>query len=191
VAWAYVGLENGVYARFPGHGGLPADFDHRESPWFALAANQRGPTWGAPSVDPSGVGLVLSCAQALHTDDDHFLGVAGIDVTFDHLIEDLLVAPEFRGASDIEAFLLDPDGRVAVRSSARGRDPEPAGAGGGIDMPLFHHADVVQAIKERRSGHLQADGPEGPELVVYNRMGSIGWYYVVVGDVDALLARGG
>src|SRR5690606_1059852 len=27
VAWAYVGLENGVYARFPGHGGPPAAFD--------------------------------------------------------------------------------------------------------------------------------------------------------------------
>lgn len=191
VAWAYVGLDNGVYIRFPGHGGLPEGFDHRESPWFALAANQRGPTWGAPSVDPSGMGLVLSCAQALVTKDDSFLGVAGIDVTFDHLIHDLLEAPEFKGSSDIEAFLLDPEGRVAVRSSARDAEPGASGAGGGIEMPAFHHPEVVQAIKEKRSGHLQGRGPDGPELVVYNRMGSIGWYYVVVGDVDAMLARGG
>ena len=27
VAWAHVGLDNGVFAQFPGHGGLPEDFD--------------------------------------------------------------------------------------------------------------------------------------------------------------------
>lgn len=190
VAWTYVGLENGVYTAFPGHGQFPDNFDHRESPWYELARDAQGPVWGAPSLDQAGVGLVLTCAQAL-AHDGELLGVAGIDVTFDYLITELLEAPEFKDLENVETFLLDPEGRIAVRSSRKGKEV----TGGALRnrtmrMPDFHHPDVVRAVRDKQSGWLQADGPEGMELVVYNRMHSIGWYYVVAGDVDELLSRG-
>ena len=190
IAWAKVGLENGVLSIFPGHGSHPDGFDHRDSPWFELAENTHGPNWGAPTLDMTGLGLVLTCAQALYTDDDQPLGVAGIDVTFDYIIEELLVAPEFAGAEDIEAFLLDGEGRIVIRSSKAGKQFKGANTGRQrqIRMPEFHHEEVVQAIKEKRSGQIEARGPEGMEMVVYTRMNSIGWYYVVAGDVGEMLS---
>ena len=178
VARAYVGLRNGVYAAYPGHGGWPADFDHRTMPWYDLAQTRRGPIWGAPSNDLHGLGLVLTCAQALYDTEDNLLGVAGIDVTFDYIIEELLELPETVDIEGAESYLLDPSGNIVVGS----RNSDTVSADN-IDMAPFHNANVVEAIQEKRSGHLIEDG----ELILYNRMHSIGWYYVVVGPEDELL----
>jgi hypothetical protein len=113
----------------------------------------------------------------------------GIDVTFDYIIEDLLVAPEFVGNPDIEAFLLDADGKIVVRSSKAGKEYKGANTGKQrqIRMPEFQHDEVVEAIRQKRSGQIEARGAEGMEMVVYTRMHSIGWYYVVSGPISAML----
>jgi eukaryotic-like serine/threonine-protein kinase len=189
IAWAYVGLDNGVLSLYPGHGEHHDGYDHRVNPWFEMAENTHGPVWGAPSLDMTGLGLKLTCAQALYTDDDESLGVAGIDVTFDYIIEELLVAPEFSGVDDVEIFLLDAEGRIVIRSSKAGKEFKGANTGKQrqIRMPDFHHKEVVTAIKEKRSGQIEARGPNGMEMVIYTRMYSIGWYYVVAGDVGTML----
>jgi len=190
IAWAYVGLDNGVFSVFPGHGAYPDGFDHRDSPWYELASGTHGPKWGAPSLDLTGLGLVLTCAQALYTDDDQALGVAGVDVTFDYIIEELLVAEEFAGKEGIEAFLLDAEGKIVIRSSKAGKEFKGANTGKQrqIRMPDFHHEEIVEAIQEKRSGgQIEARGPEGMEMVIYTRMHSIGWYYVLAGDVGEVL----
>ncbi|MBA2320359.1 MAG: cache domain-containing protein, partial [Deltaproteobacteria bacterium] len=159
----------------------PADFDARKAPWYALARDTHGPTWGAPARDASGIGLVLSCAQSLHDAREQLLGVAGIDVSFDFLIAELLEAPEFAGVPGVEFFLLDPQGRIAVQSSDKGNQGEAA-------IPDFPVPEVVRAVQEKRSGVLEVAATEaGRQVVLYNRMGSIGWYYVVSGPVEALL----
>ena len=178
VARAYVGLNNGVYAAYPGHGGWPDEFDHRETPWFELAQKRRGPIWGAPSPDLHGLGLVLTCAQALYDSEDNLLGVAGIDVTFDYIIEELLELPDTVDIESVESYLLDPSGNIVIGS----RHHENVSAES-FKLKPFHNASVLSAIKEKRSGHLIEKG----ELILYNRMHSIGWYYVVVGPEGDLL----
>jgi eukaryotic-like serine/threonine-protein kinase len=191
VSWTYVGLEDGVYSVYPGHGGYPDDYDHREMPWYTLAKDKQGPTWGAPSPDVSGLGLVLSCAMALNDYSGNLLGVAGIDVTFDYLIEELLEAPEFKDKAGVETFLLDPKGRIVVRSSKKGKEVRSnAHRARTMRMPEFHHKEVVNQVVKKRSGSLKARGPHGRELVVYNRMHSIGWYYVVAGPEGTLMSAG-
>ncbi|MFT4627468.1 MAG: serine/threonine protein kinase [Myxococcota bacterium] len=190
ITWAYVGLENGVFTTYPGHGGYPDGFDHRESPWYAMARDAVGPTWGAPTADVSGLGLVLSCTQSLF-DRDEYLGVAGIDVTFDYIIEELLEAPEFKGADGVEAFLLDPEGKVVVRSSKKGKEVRSGIKNRTLRMPTFDHEGIVTAVLEKRpGGYAVSDGADGEELVMYNRMHSIGWYYVVSGPVRTVLNLG-
>lgn len=187
VTWSYLGLENGIFESYPGHAGLPPGFDPRKAPWYALAKGRHGPTWGAPAVDPTGVGLVLSCAQSLYDDHENLLGVAGLDVSFDYLIENLLEAPEFASVPGVEFFLLDPQGHVAVRSSTRGQQAAP-GDGSPIQMPLYPVAEVVDAIEDKRTGYVEvSDGTGPPRINLYNRMGSIGWYYVVSGPAQELM----
>jgi serine/threonine-protein kinase len=190
VTWTYVGLESGLFESYPGHAGLPADYDPRKAPWYGLARDTHGPTWGAPAADPSGVGLVLSCAQSLHDAQEHLLGVAGIDVSFDFLIAELLEAPEFANVPDVEFFLLDPEGRIAVSSSSKGKKGSTAIENRELRMPDFPVPEVVRAVKEKRSGLTEVLDDQlagGRRVLLYNRMGSIGWYYVVSGPAEALL----
>ena len=190
ITWAYIGLENGVYASYPGHGGYPDDYDHRETPWYEMARDAVGPTWGSPTADVSGMGLVLSCTQSLFADDE-YLGVAGVDVTFDYIIEDLLEAPEFKDVDGVEAFLLDPAGKIVVRSSKKGAEVRSGASKRTIRMPRFHHDAIVQDVTEQRPGGAHpANGPSGEELVLFNRMNSIGWYYVVTGPKKTMLNLG-
>ncbi len=186
VTWSYLGLENGIYESYPGHAGLPPGFDPRKAPWYDLAKGRHGPTWGAPAVDPTGVGLVLSCAQSLYDDHENLLGVAGLDVSFDYLIENLLEAPEFAGVPGVEFFLLDPEGRIAVRSA--GSEQATPSGGTSISMPVYPVEEVVDAIKQKRTGYAEVVDPAGPPRInLYNRMGSIGWYYVVSGPAQELM----
>jgi serine/threonine-protein kinase len=189
VTWAYVGLESGVYATYPGHN-LPADYDHRETPWYEMARDAVGPTWGSPTADVSGLGLVLSCAQSLYHDDT-YLGVAGVDVTFDYVIEELLESPEFSDVEGVEAFLLNPEGRIVVRSSKKDAKVKYGIPNRELRMPKFHHDSIVTAVQEKRpGGYLVATGINGQEYVFFNRMHSIGWYYVVTGPRRTLEALG-
>lgn len=187
IARAYVGLENGLHASYPGHGKWPDNYDPRTNAWYKLAKSRRGPIWGAPAVDLHGLGLILTCAQAMYDGNDNLLGVAGIDVTFDYIIEELLELPGFEGAPGSEAFLLDPEGHVMVRSSRKGAAFDGNADGRTLTLRDFNEPEVVQAVKEKRSGYVQTRGDSGPEIVVYNRMNSIGWYYVVAGPEDELL----
>ncbi len=187
VAYAWVGTEEGIFAVYPGHGGFPAGFDHRALPSYAMAIGHHGPAWGAPTADPSGVGLTLACAQGLFDAEDHPIGVVGVDVTFDYLIEHLLVPEEFAGRDQINTYLLDPSGRVVVDS----RRPAASAAlvNGVLHMPDFDVPAVVRAVKERRSGYVRVADATPERLIIYNRMGSIGWYYVVDGTPAVLLGR--
>ena len=137
-------------------------------------------------IDPTGVGLVLSCVQSMYDDHENFLGVAGLDVSFDYLIENLLEAPEFANVPGVEFFLLDPEGRIAVRS-AGAKLPAAAEDGSPIVMPAFPDDEVVAAIHAKRTGYAQISGSDGQRVVLYNRMGSIGWYYVISGPAQALM----
>ncbi len=184
-AWTWVGTEAGAYVVFPGHGGFEADFDIRKAPSYRMALDHRGPIWGAAAVDPSGIGLVLSCGQGLFDADDQPIGVAGIDITFDTLRKEFLTPEEFVGRSGVVAHLLDPDGRVVVSSA----DTEDASPPTTVDLPLFGEPSVVQAVKERRTGFKRGLGSNGDQLAVYQRMNSIGWYFVVSGPESVLLAR--
>jgi serine/threonine-protein kinase len=184
IAWAHVGLKGGAYSGFPGHGGYAAIFDPRATPWYKLAEKRKIPTWGAPYIDPTGLGLILPCAKSLYNDDDEFLGVSAIELTFDYIIEKLLEIEELK--DDSEAFLLDKDAKVVIRSSKKGKEYKGSSLRARtIRMPEFDDEEVVAQIKDRDSGYVE-NYREGT-LTVYYRMNSIGWYYVVMGKSADLL----
>jgi len=186
VAKVYVGLTNGLFNVYPGHGGFPRTFEPRQRPWYKLAEGTHGPQWGAPHADVAGLGLILPCATALHNREGEPLGVVGLDVTFDFIIDKLLEPEDFPAGS--EAFLLDDKGRIVVRSSKKGAEVRSVVTARTLRMPSFPVSEVVQAVSALRSGYVEGTGDSGTELVLYNRLHSLGWYYVVKGPEDSLLA---
>jgi serine/threonine-protein kinase len=187
IAWVTVGLESGGYLGYPGASAYPEGFDPRARPWYKLAVDKREPRWGAPYIDTGGLGLVLPCSTALYDEEDHLLGVASVQLPFDYIINDLLVTKELPVGA--ESFLLDEEGRIVVRSSERGKTYDTATLRNRtIRMPDFPVPEVVAAIREERSGYVNVNEGGRHDLVLYNRMNSLGWYYVVQGEHDAMLA---
>jgi serine/threonine-protein kinase len=181
--WAYVALEDGVHMSYPGHTGYPAGFDPRKRPWYGLGAGSRQPTWGNPYIDVNGQGLILPCVEALISTagDEKLLGVAGIELTFDLIIDSLLSNPEIGDVR--ETYLVDGDGRVMVRTGARGAFA-PGGLHGNqeLETETLSVSQVVAAIQQGRSGFVEKDG----ELWVYQRLEALGWHLVVWLSADFL-----
>jgi serine/threonine protein kinase len=173
VGWTFVGTESGVHVSWPGHGGLAADFDPRQRPWYRQARETDKPIWGAPYVDAGGLGFVVPCSRALRGPSGELLGVAGLDVPLRHVIDDMLVP----AALPIrEAWLLDAEGRILVSSLQGHAATEPA--------PRFPDDRVVaDARAQRTSTSRRADGT----WYLAYPLSAVGWSYVVAVDESVLL----
>jgi serine/threonine protein kinase len=187
IAWIYLGLESGLYSGYPGHGGYRSKFDARDEPWYKLARDTHGPIWGAAHIDTSGLGLLLPCSMALYDNEDRLLGVSAIEVTFKYIIDELMLSEDFP-LGKYEAFLLNDEGKVIIDSSKK--DIEYKSIGGRsrkLRIPEFQFKQVVDAVKQHRDGHIEVEKDGVPYLITYNRMNSLGWYYVVMGKTEDLL----
>ena len=185
IVWAYVGLEEGIHTAWPGKGGYPADYDPRQRPWYELSAHQHGPRCGNPYPDSQGQGLLLPCTTALYAADGRFRGVAGMEMTFDWIVQNLLVPDDLPGLQ--VAYLLDDRGRVVVRSNYREIDG--ADVGGALELRRFHRIEVLAAISEGRSGYEQVPAADGTStFVAWQRMAALGWFYAVEADAATVLA---
>ncbi len=179
IAWAYVALNDGTYNVYPGHGGYDDGYDPKETPWYELASNAKGPEWTLPLPDDDGgdIGTVMSCAMPLFDRQGDRIGVAGIDVDFEFLAEETLPAKELEGTG-ARTYILDAEGRVIL-------DPQTMKRGmSGREPQLFPNPDVLQGVKQRKSDYVEV----GNEIIVYTRMLSADWYYVVRGPADEMLA---
>jgi len=112
------------------------------------------------------------------------MGVAAVELTFDYIIDKLLETEVLKDVS--ESYLLDQEGRVVVDSSKKGKEFRSGIAARTIRMPEFEFGEVVEAVKDRRSGYAEVSKDRVRYLVLYNRMNSLGWYYVVSGEAGDL-----
>lgn len=172
-AWIYIGLESGVLLNYPGHPRLSAEYDPRKRPWYTATRDTRGPRWGEPYQGDSGYSVLVPCNRALYARDGSFVGVVGLDVTLDSLIE--MLAIDLDGVR--QTYLVDTAGNVVVSSDQAGLN---LGAGlhdnrslGRQPLPI---PEVRRAITQGTpSGHVQLD--DG--VVIYDRMEALGLTYAV------------
>jgi serine/threonine-protein kinase len=168
----YVAYANGLYMEYPGAGGLAAEYDARKRPWYQGMVDVHGAAWGAPYAAASGLGVLVPCRAAMYADGE-FLGVAGLTLLMDGVVEKMAL-PGVDGV--VETYLLDASGGVVVRSSQAGQQVS-AGLhdNKGVDLATFDQAEVLAAIATgETAGYIDA----GDRLYVYVRMGSTDWTYV-------------
>jgi hypothetical protein len=183
-----IGLADGTHAAYPGHAGYPPGFDPRKRPWYSLGAESRvGPVWGNPYVDLSGLGRVLPCAAPVRDNDGNVLGVVAVDLTFDWIIQELLVIDQLEATT--EAFLVDERGKVVVRTSEAARSLEDRAAASSRSMRLksFPYEEAAAEFRQRPTGYLYDEDDAGERLILFSRLDQLGWTYVVVGKPADLL----
>ena len=185
LTWAFIGLESGAYVHYPGKGDLDG-YDPREQPWYTDVAKnaQRspGPRWAPPFPDYHGQGYVMTVSQPIFDINDDLIGVAGVSLTFDYVIDELLQLPEsIDGVREV--MILNEHGEQIISTEDAGKKPEGGRSAKKKRTPTFEVESVVEAIESYQKGGVEyATVDDKASIVFYNRMEDLGWYLVVVGD---------
>jgi len=101
--WIYTSLENGVHSAFPGHGGYPADYDARKSPWYRNAVEKGDVVWNS-LIDTTTNQALVSASRPIHYPDGRLAGVVGIDVPMQALMNEIRTEAEI--SRDVSVFLV-------------------------------------------------------------------------------------
>ena len=182
IMWAHTSLAEGVIYMYPGIGFTTKGYDPRTRPFYTLAAHKHGIFWGAPYFDPLS-GALLPCVTALYDHQGQFLGVSGIDLRFQYVIDHLLTLKHARVR---RSYLLNAKGEIIIRSVDV--DKKTTGSlSKGFETPPYPDRRLQTAIASGDGGgYLEEAG----QLLIYSRLNTLGWYFVVESE-PAMRARAG
>ncbi len=197
LVWVYLGTETGIVSGWPGvweydSGEEGVAYDPRKQDWYTPAKEEVLPVWNSQGVDESGLGLLITASQAIRNPvTQKLLGVAAVDLTFQYFIDTLLESERLAKAG--EAFIVDVDGKVLVRSSQKAlakdikeyKNPEFGDAKEGLGEI---GKAILAAAKAQPNGHLEIDDGR---LAVWSKVEATGWLYIVVGDGQGMLEATG
>ncbi len=173
-AWAHVGLASGAYAEAPGTKAYHNDRKSPKStPWFTAPDKTHGAVWTGPTLDPRGLGQVVTVSVPWFDESGKSEGVAAMDVSVAWLATQLRAPKRAKGV-----WLLNRDGKaIAWQDMDVMAKPELP------DLPYPSHA---KAIAKSPSGwHIARDGT----VAVWSQMGPGDWTYVVVSAPSVLTRK--
>ena len=99
--WQNIGLANGLFCEYPGHGSIPAAFDTRHQHWYEKAMESRRPDWTTPFVDPATRQVVVAAVMPVLGPSDDIAGAVSIVVPIRNLIENKLFARNIPAATRV------------------------------------------------------------------------------------------
>ncbi len=181
VHWAYIALENGVMINYPGNETYPPDIDARKRPWFISAMSKKNEAvWGNIYPDSTGSGYQMPCNQSFYDRSGNFLGVAGLDISMDTVIQEMEML-EVDGVK--ETWMMDGGGRVVLSSQERGQKTEvdtldnKSKELGVLGIPELE----AHARKGTTSGFVMDRG----DVLVFARLKAVSWILVARIDADS------
>lgn len=186
LVWAYVGLEEGIIADYPGKTGYPESYDPRQRPWYRSTVDNTGITWLQPYIDVGGRGVLLPVTSPLFDNNGKFIGVAGVELTLDYIRKRLMPIYGIEGLE--ETYLVNDAAEIVVASSDKSRS---YGLGTLVnsmeELDVFPNDYVVNKIKRGQSGHYRYFERDREKVVAYYKLNSTGWYYVAVSDTEEMM----
>lgn len=186
LVWSYIGLEEGIFAEYPGKTGYPEAFDPRQRPWYRGTLDKTGINWLSPYIDVGGRGVLLPCTNPLFDNDGKFIGVAGVEVTLEYVRKKLMPIYAVEGLE--ETYLLNDKAEIIVTSSDKSKIYGLGTLINSIDeLEVFQNEYVVNKINKGQSGHYFYIERGREKVIAYYKLNSIGWYYVAKADAEELL----
>jgi serine/threonine-protein kinase len=185
----FVSLENGVHQVFPGLGGFPPEYDGRLRPKYTLAANKRGVLFGNPYPDHLAARDLLPASAAIYDESGRFVGVAGLDVTFDDLRAHWMALKGQPGFE--ESYLVDKDNRIVVRTKPKKVEEEGGLHGNAaLEREEVPFPELRKALSSKRSGTVEIKVKSGrAKLAGFTPITATGWRYVAIADLDRALTQ--
>ena len=186
LVWSYIGLEEGIFAEYPGKTGYPEAFDPRQRPWYRGTLDKTGISWLSPYIDVGGRGVLLPCTNPLFDNDGKFIGVAGVEVTLEYVRKELMQMYAIEGLE--ETYLLNDKAEIVITSSDKSKSYGLGTLINSIDeLEVFPNEYVVNKINKGQTGHYFYIERGHEKVIAYYKLNSIGWYYVAKADAEELL----
>lgn len=186
LVWSYVGLEEGIFAEYPGKTGYPEAFDPRQRPWYRGTLDKSGITWLPPYIDVGGRGVLLPATSPLFGSDGEFIGVAGVELTLEYVRKRLMPLYDVVGLE--ETYLLNDKAEIIVTSTDK---TQSYGLGTLInaieELEIFPNEYVTNKINKGQSGHYFYIERGREKVIAYYKLNSIGWYFVAKADAEELM----
>jgi serine/threonine-protein kinase len=159
--WGYVGFETGLFVSFPGKDGYPPEYDPRVRPWYKLGASKpRSGSCDEPYVDLQGQGLLLPCVAPIREEDGTLVGVAGVELAFDEMVENYMW-PD----GPVEAtYLVNEDAEVLISSHLEGNEYVRGELRESEALKPFPYEKVRRAILDGESGPVWV-GPDDDRIL--------------------------
>ena len=170
IMWSHVSLEEGVIYMFPGIGFNTPGYDARTRPWYKGTIGTYGARWGAPYFDPLS-GAMLPCTRALYDRAGRLIGVAGIDLRFQYVIDHLLA---LKRTEVRRSYLLNDRGEIVLTSVDTNRQ-NTGSLTKGYETKPYPDPALQAAIKARKTGGYIE---ESHRLLLFSRLNTLGWYFV-------------
>ena len=186
LVWTYVGLKEGIFAEYPGHTGYPPEFDPRKRPWYVNSMKREGNAcWMPPYIDVGGRGVLLPCTSKLYDNKGEFLGVAAVEMTLDYIRNELMSISGVKGIEN--TLLLNEKAAIVVDSSETSKTYELGTLINAIDnLKTYQYEEIVNGASQGKTGYITRSENGRDKIISYNRLNSIGWYYVVVADAKSV-----
>lgn len=190
LTWAHA-LFKDVYFSYPGKSGYPTDYEPRETAWAqATRQSQGNPVWSRPYIDAQGQGIMLSVAMPVEPGSQTSnSGITALSISLPYLIDHFMTLKDLPVE---QSYLLNGKGEIMVNA----RDGQRmSGMHYGmstrravLDTPLFDVPELVEAIRQKKSGYFRYFKDARAKQLAYYPLNSLGWYYVVEVDEDKLFA---
>ncbi len=178
-------LKTGVLISYPGSSNLDIWNSPQNWNWYRQAREKRRIIWGHSYIDPSGQ-MMLPCASPLINVEGRILGVCGIDMSFNYIIQRLMYNISFQ--EGIEKYIVNEKNQVVV-SSITNNDPTRTGATPKHQsLRPFLYEDVLKKL--RASGERQLDTviDDVRYIFSYAPITSLNWNFVQVVKFDTLMS---
>jgi len=180
-------------------------YEIKDSIWYRMARPENNPgletIWTPVYQDEAGKGLMTSAVTPIYGEYGDFLGVAGIDITLDRMIEDILGNHSLGHdpSTGVFSFIIDRQGRIIAfpreQSAVFGLPPRPADVGYGdlLGQTLLNSQyesvrNIAGAIASEKQTIHRLALDHGPMLLSSRVIPSTGWHLCIVAPESFILS---
>ena len=179
LTWGYVGLADGTMINYPANAVYGDGYDPRKRPWFTATRGSHGPRWGALYPDAAGTGFLMPCNEAIYDRAGNFVGVAGLDMGLDSIVDALRVPGM---AATEAAYLVNKDAEIVLSSADFGTRTATDKTVDRVRETRPLHA--VRVAEQIRAGQVSGAVRQTDKLYVFARLRALNWSLVVELNAD-------
>jgi methyl-accepting chemotaxis protein len=162
---------------------------HTDDAWYALAKREGRFVWGPPYYDEGGTNQYIVSAVGPIFREEQFVGVAGVDVTLDHLNE---IITNVKFGETGYAFVVGPDTRYIAYPFA-----QEAMMAGETLFDLAEKTDneqvraIAEAIVAGETGYRETVNPStgDTEWTIFVPIESTGWWLVLTVPIKEFMTE--